>query len=98
MLYRIPAVAGCVIWRADPGSLEIRRHTGTLANSLWFVVAGHRYAVVYAHATQQIVVRDRVQNGPVVMAIDDETTDVALIQAFRALPHLNSAASATKTG
>jgi hypothetical protein len=32
-----------IIWRAEPGSIEIKQYDGGLANVLWFVVNGHRY-------------------------------------------------------
>lgn len=44
---KLLSVMGGVIWRADPGSLEVRSYGTKTANMLGFTVTGHRYCVAH---------------------------------------------------
>lgn len=65
------AVAGAVIWRADPSSIEVREYNGRMANMIWFTIGGNRYALVYNHQGQCIELRDRGQQGNVLNQFDN---------------------------
>lgn len=67
------AILGGIIWRADPGSIEIKQYDGDLANVLWFVTGGKRYAVAYNHTTSQIEIRDRTQSGTAIHSFNNQT-------------------------
>jgi len=42
------AMLGGIIWRVEPGSIEIRFHEGNLANALrWISLTGYEYACTY---------------------------------------------------
>lgn len=75
------ALLGGIIWRAEPGTIEIKQYDGGLANVLWFVVNGRRYAVAYNHQTARIEVRDRTQSGAALQSFDN-ATPVAEIEIF----------------
>jgi Integron cassette protein VCH_CASS1 chain len=79
------ALLGGIIWRADPGSIEIKQYDGELANVLWLTVNGRRYALAYNHKTEKIEIRDRTQSGPALHSFDNKTpvSDVEVI--FRGL-------------
>lgn len=65
------ALLGGIIWRAEPGTIEIKQYAGDLANVLWFVVNGRKYAVAYNHDTAKIEIRDRTQSGPSIHVFDN---------------------------
>ena len=79
------ALLGGIIWRAEPGSIEIKQYDGNLANVLWFVVNGRRYAVAYNHQSFLIEIRDRTQSGPALHTFDNQTLVTAVEMVFRAL-------------
>ena len=74
------ALLGGIIWRAEPGSIEIKQYAGGLANVLWFVTGGNRYAVAYNHDTQKIEIRARKQSGQALHSFDNQTP-VATVEA-----------------
>jgi hypothetical protein len=60
----ILAMLGGIIWRVDPGSIEIRYHDGNLANALcWNSRSGGKYACTYDHSAGAIEIRDRSGRG-----------------------------------
>ncbi|NIJ35320.1 hypothetical protein [Sphingomonas oligoaromativorans] len=79
------ALLGGIIWRAEPGSIDIKQYDGELANVLWFVVNGKRYAVAYNHHTLRIEIRDRTQSGPAIHAFDNQTPVTSVEAIFTTL-------------
>lgn len=79
------ALLGGIIWRADPGSLTIREHAGSMANMLWITIAGRRYAFLYNHAAGTIEIHDRTQSGPVLHSFDNGSSLIDIESAIRAL-------------
>jgi len=74
------ALLGGVIWRAEPGTIEIKQYGGNLANVLWFEVAGRRFAVAYNHDTLKIEIRDRTISGAAIHEFDN-TSPVGDVEA-----------------
>lgn len=79
------ALLGGVIWRADPGSIEIKQYDGGLANVLWLTVNARHYALAYNHETQRIEIRDRTQSGPALHSFDNHTLIHDVEAVFRGL-------------
>jgi hypothetical protein len=79
------ALLGGIIWRADPGSIEIKKYDGGLANVLWLEVNGRRYALAYNHNTAKIEIRDRTQSGPSLHVFDNATPVEMVESVFRKL-------------
>lgn len=79
------ALLGGIVWKADPGSIEIKQYDGELANVLWLTVNGHRYALAYNHNTAKIEIRDRVQTGTALHSIDNQTPVADVETIFRGL-------------
>ncbi len=79
------ALLGGIIWRADPGTIDIKQYDGDLANVLWFVVNGRRYAVAYNHQKAVIEVRDRTQSGAALQTFNNSTAVLAVEQFFQGL-------------
>lgn len=79
------AVLGGIIWRCDPGTIEIKQYAGNLANVLWVSIGGNRYAFAYNHTTGEIETRDRTQNGNVLHRFTNATPITDLEAIFRSL-------------
>jgi hypothetical protein len=80
------ALLGGIIWRGDPGSIEIKQYAGGLANVLWVTISGRRYAFAYTHDNGgKIEIRDRTQSGPAVHSFDNSTPVAEVEAVFRAL-------------
>jgi hypothetical protein len=79
------ALLGGIIWRGEPGSVEIKQYAGELANVLWVQIGGKRYALAYNHKTKKIEIRDRTTSGAVLHSFDDQTPAPDVEAAFRAL-------------
>ena len=79
------ALLGPVLWRADPGSIELRTQDDKLANMLWFNVGTKRYALLYAHRNLQIELRERTQQGSVLHSFDNTTSLSQIHDAFTGL-------------
>ncbi len=79
------ALLGGIIWRGDPGSIEIKQYDGGLANVLWVELSGNRYAFAYNHHTGQIEIRDRTQSGPALHSFTDDTPVADVETIFRRL-------------
>lgn len=79
------ALLGGIIWRAEPGSIEIKQYGGNLANVLWFKVSGQRFAFAYNHQTEVIELRTRTQSGPAIRSFDNQSTVEEIEDAFRSL-------------
>ncbi|MGG5812478.1 hypothetical protein [Falsiroseomonas sp. CW058] len=76
---------GAIIWRGDPGSIEIKQYAGGLANVLWVSIGGRRYAFAYNHQTGKIEIRDRTQSGQAIHSFDDQTSVSKVEAVFRNL-------------
>jgi hypothetical protein len=79
------ALLGGIIWRGEPGSIEIKQYAGGLANVLWVTIGGRRYAFAYNHDTGEIEIRDRTQSGPAVHSYSNSTPAAEVESVFRAL-------------
>jgi len=76
---------GAIIWRGEPGSVEIKQHSGELANVLWVAIDGVRYAFSYNHERGTIEMRDRTLQGAVLHSFTNETTAPEVEAIFRSL-------------
>jgi hypothetical protein len=79
------ALLGGIIWRSEPGTIEIKQYAGDLANVVWSTINGKRYAFAYNHKTQMIEIRDRTQSGPALHSFNDQTPVGDVERIFRAL-------------
>ena len=79
------ALLGGIIWRGDPGSIEIKQYDGGLANVLWVNISGKRYAFAYNHQSGKIEIRDRTQSGSSLQNFDDDTPVSKIEAIFRQL-------------
>lgn len=79
------ALLGGIIWRGEPGSIEIKQFAGGLANVLWVNIGGRRYAFAYNHDTGMIEIRDRKQSGPALHSFNNQTPVADVEAIFRAL-------------
>ena len=69
------AILGGIVWRVDPGSIEIRFRDGNLANVVrWVSVTGYEYACAYNHETDEIEIHERNAGGPVLHAFSNTTS------------------------
>ena len=81
----ISPLLGGIIWRGEPGSIEIKQYAGGLANVLWVTIGGRRYAFAYNHDTGEIEIRDRTQTGPAVHSFSNNTPNGSLRASSRAV-------------
>ena len=79
------ALLGGIIWRGEPGSIEIKQYAGDLANVLWVNINGKRYALAYNHKTNKIEIRDRTQSGGMLHSFDNQTSVANVEAVFRQL-------------
>jgi hypothetical protein len=79
------ALLGGIIWRGEPGSIEIKQYAGGLANVLWVTIGGKRYAFAYNHDKGEIEIRDRTQSGLAVHGFSNSTPAAEVEAVFRAL-------------
>jgi len=77
-------LVGCIIWRAKPGSFEVRQASGGMGNMLWFTskTTGRRYCVAYNHNTEQIELRDRNMTGQALHVFCNATLATVIKQTF----------------
>jgi len=76
------AILGGIIWRVDPGSIEIRPGAGKLANALRLIsVSGREYVCTYNHHTDQLEIHDQSSAGAPLHSFTNETqiTDIERI-------------------
>ena len=77
------AVAGGIIWVADPESIQIRRGgQGRMTNMVWFRIHDMPYCVVYKNHT--IEIRQRSQQGQPVLTFSDANI-LTVRQSFASL-------------
>ncbi|MBJ8805533.1 hypothetical protein I5380_07445 [Citrobacter koseri] len=67
---------GGVIWKAVPGSIEIRTYNGNLANVVWWKSedTNKNYAISYNHETLEIEMRDESVKGNVLFSLSNRTS------------------------
>ena len=76
------AILGGIIWRVDPGSIEIRPGAGKLANALrWISVSGREYVCMYNHHADQLEIHDQSRAGAALHSFTNGTpiTDIERI-------------------
>ena len=58
---------GGIIWRADPGSIEIKFHADDLSDVVlrWVSLTGYEYACTYNRQSDDIELHDRNSQGSV---------------------------------
>jgi hypothetical protein len=82
----ILAMFGGIIWRLDPGSIEIRYHDGNLSNALWWnSVTGGKCARIYDHRAGAIEIRDRKTWGSALHIFTNATPVEEVEQVFSTL-------------
>jgi hypothetical protein len=79
------ALLGGIIWRGEPGTIEIKQYNGGLANVLWVTISATRYAFAYNHDKESIEIRDRTQSGPALHTFSNQTPLADIEAVFRAL-------------
>ncbi len=79
------ALMGAIIWRADGGTIRIRKSGKGLANMLWVDIAGRTYVFSYNHGQGTIEMKDRTQTGAVIHSFSNATPVVDIETIFRTL-------------
>jgi hypothetical protein len=82
----ILALLGGIIWRVDPGSIEIRFQDGGRPNVLrWVSITGHEYACTYNRGTDQMEIHDRNDRGSVQHTFSNATPIAEVERIFSTL-------------
>lgn len=78
---------GGVIWKALPGSIEIRTYNGSLANIVWWKSEStlKNYAISYNHDSCEIEMRDGSVKGAVLFSISNKTTPEKILSQLSEL-------------
>ncbi|HGE8307259.1 hypothetical protein [Serratia marcescens] len=78
---------GGVIWKAEPGSIEIRTYNGNLANMVWWKSASsHKtYSISYNHDTQEIDIREGSIKDTTLFSFTDKTDPSSLLNILSSL-------------
>jgi hypothetical protein len=80
------AMLGGIIWRVDPGSIEIRFQDQGRSNDLrWVSVTGYEYSCTYNQRTDQIEIRDRNGHGSVLHTFSNATPIAEVERIFSTL-------------
>lgn len=85
------SVMGGIIATKDEGTdIQVRERNGRASNMLWVYINGHRYVFCYVHGdgdgtTGIIEVRDRTQQGDVVISLNNHTTPTQVLRLFKSL-------------
>ncbi len=79
------ALLGGIIWRGDPGTIEIKQYAGGLANVLWVTISGQRFAFAYNHTSGEVEIRNRTQSGPALHSFNNNATVADVEAVFRGL-------------
>ena len=74
------ALLGGIIWRGEPGSIEIKQYAGGRANVLWATIGARCNAFAYNRDTGEIEIRDRTQTGTALHSFSN-ATPVADVEA-----------------
>jgi hypothetical protein len=82
----VATVCGCIVWRADPGSLEVKQYSGEMKNVLWVAINGKFYCFTYNHRLLSVEIRQNTMTGKVLHTLNDtNTTHTAIVDLFRTL-------------
>lgn len=78
---------GGVIWKAVPGSLEIRTYSGNLANMVWWKSESSQknYAISYNHETFEIEIREGSVKGIVLFSLSNNTKPETILNIISSL-------------
>ena len=76
-------LVGLIAWKAD--KIVARTHEGTNANMIWFESGEKRFAVVSNHNSAKIDIRERNQQGKVLMQLDNRSDLDSLIGFFESI-------------
>ncbi|WP_196615814.1 hypothetical protein [Citrobacter braakii] len=78
---------GGVIWKAVPGSIEIRTYNGNLANMVWWKSESSQknYAISYNHETLEIELRDESVKGDVLFSLSNSTAPESVLKMLEEL-------------
>ena len=80
------AMLGGIIWRVDPGSIEIRFQDGGRANVLRLVsITGYEYICAHNQQIDQMEIRDRNAQGSVLHTLSNATPIVEVERIFSTL-------------
>jgi hypothetical protein len=79
------ALLGGIVWRAQPGSIEIKELSGSKDNVLWVTIGTKRYAFAYNDHSGEIELRDRTHTGPALHSFSNETPAAEVEAVFRRL-------------
>ena len=80
------AMLGGIIWRVDPGSIEIKFQDGGRANVLrWVSVTGYEYACAYNQQADEIEIRDRNGRGSLLHSFSNATPIAEVERIFSTL-------------
>ncbi|HIC8606407.1 MULTISPECIES: hypothetical protein [Citrobacter freundii complex] len=78
---------GGVIWKATPGSIEIRTHNGDLTNMVWWKSekTQKNYAVSYNHEALKIEMREESMRGAVLFSVANNTPPERVLELISPL-------------
>ncbi|MEN0573424.1 hypothetical protein AAIG29_05990 [Klebsiella variicola] len=78
---------GGVIWKAIPGTIEIRTHNGSLANMVWWKSedTDKKYAISYNHDTLEIEMREGSVKGDVLFSLTNNTNTEDVLDMLKDL-------------
>ena len=79
------ALLGGIVWRGQPGTIEVKDLTGSADSVLWVAIGGKRYAFTYNRQTLEIELRDRTQTGPALHRFTNATPVGEVEAIFRHL-------------
>ena len=78
-------LAGAIIWRKDKEPIQVREHSGHLANVLWVKINGNQYAFSYGHESKAIEIRRGNIRGEVLGTFTNRTTAAEVKRFFAEL-------------
>jgi len=79
------ALVGAIVWRKDEQDIRVMTREGTMANVLWVVIGGTRYAFSYNHGAGTIEMRAGSTQGAVLHSFSNETTNHDIKSVFARL-------------
>lgn len=81
------AIIGGIIWRADPGSVEIKVHADDLTDVVlrWVSVTGFEYACTYNRQSDNIELHDRSGKGSVLYTFSNSMPITEVERIFSTL-------------
>ena len=81
------AMIGGIIWRADPGSIEIKFHADDLSDVVlrWVSLTGYEYACTYNRQRDDIELHDRNGQGSVLHTFSNSMPITEIERIFSTL-------------